>query len=489
VAKIDFADGFDAPEPLAWGLTPAQLGTVVAGAVLAYLCLHAPLPRIVAVPLALVAASAGLTLALARREGRTLISWAAAAARFWTRPRRGLLVVVQAPEPPDPVSTLDSTHRSEPVILAREDGFRLSPARLRWEPGDEVETSRRMPLVLLPEPLTSATERGAEAVPAGGRPLPVLGVADAALLKVPAAGGPGAGTTSPTASPSGADPGWIGTGPPPAPRVTRRLTFFSLSGGSGRTTLAVEVAGLLAGETHRGNAWGMLVPPRVALVDLDLTSPRAAIRLGLPAPTEWGLAEGGPVEPEVARLLAVHRSGLLLLPGPARLLPAGSCDRADVVNRLAAAVDDLERRGCDTIVLDVAGDLSALTRWALQSAHDIFVVVTPTAGGVHDAYRSTEALRRLGLRHRLRYVINRGSGIPALAEALLDLGGTVVAEVPDDPELGRAEMDHRLLGLEGSGPTAAALRALAAIVDPRFAASGHVTPTPTARRLLRRRAG
>jgi CO dehydrogenase nickel-insertion accessory protein CooC1 len=171
------------------------------------------------------------------------------------------------------------------------------------------------------------------------------------------------------------------------------------------------------------------------------------------------------------------------------LLPAGSCDRADVVNRLAAAVDDLERRGCDTIVLDVAGDLSALTRWALQSSHDIFVVVTPTAGGVHDAYRSTEALRRLGLRHRLRYVINRGSGIPALAEALLDLGGTVVAEVPDDPELGRAEMDHRLLGLEGSGPTAAALRALAAIVDPRFAASGHVTPTPTARRLLRRRAG
>jgi MinD-like ATPase involved in chromosome partitioning or flagellar assembly len=233
----------------------------------------------------------------------------------------------------------------------------------------------------------------------------------------------------------------------------------------------------------------MLVPPRVALVDLDLTSPRAAIRLGLPAPTEWGLAEGGPVEPEVARLLAVHRSGLLLLPGPARLLPAGSCDRADVVNRLAAAVDDLERWGCDTIVLDVAGDLSALTRWALQSSHDIFVVVTPTAGGVHDAYRSTEALRRLGLRHRLRYVINRGSGIPALAEALLDLGGTVVAEVPDDPELGRAEMDHRLLGLEGSGPTAAALRALAAIVDPRFAASGHVTPTPTARRLLRRRAG
>ena len=44
MAEIDFADGFDTPEPLAWGLTPVQLGTVAAGAVLAYLALHSPSP-------------------------------------------------------------------------------------------------------------------------------------------------------------------------------------------------------------------------------------------------------------------------------------------------------------------------------------------------------------------------------------------------------------------------------------------------------------
>ncbi len=72
---------------------------------------------------------------------------------------------------------------------------------------------------------------------------------------------------------------------------------------------------------------------------------------------------------------------------------------------------------------------------------------------------------------------------------MLDLGGAVVAEIPDDPELARAEMDHRLVGLECSGPTAAALRALAATVDARFLTSaGHVA-APTARRLPRRRAG
>jgi MinD-like ATPase involved in chromosome partitioning or flagellar assembly len=495
VAEIDFADGFDTPEPLAWGLTPIQLGTVAAGAVPAYLALHSPLPRLVAVPLALLAVGAGLTLALARREGRTLISWAAPALRFWGRPRRGLLIVLQRPDPSGldrgPVS---GGSRGRNVLDGAEalpepaEGRSGTPTRPGSGPGEAVDASRRVPLVLLPEPPAAPGERGAEGIPVGIHPLAILGVADAALLEVPVRGA-GPEVAGGSGSPRAGDPGWVGTGPPPAPRITRRLTFFSLSGGAGRTTLAVEVAGLLAGQPHRGNAWGMLVPPRVALVDLDLASPRAGLRLGVPAPTEWGLAEGGPVAPEVVRLLSIHRSGLLVLPGPARLLPAGCSDRTDMVHRLAAAVDELESRGCDTVVLDVAGDLSALTRWALQSAHDIFVVLTPTAGGVHDAYRSTEALRRLGLRHRLRYVVNRGSGIPALAEALLDLGGTVVAEVPDDPELGRAEMDHRLLGLEGSGPTAAALRALAAIVDPRFSASGRVTPTSTARRLLRRRAG
>jgi CO dehydrogenase nickel-insertion accessory protein CooC1 len=125
----------------------------------------------------------------------------------------------------------------------------------------------------------------------------------------------------------------------------------------------------------------------------------------------------------------------------------------------------------------------------VASAHDIFVVLTPTAGGVHDAYRSTEALRRLGLRHRLRYMVNRGRGEPVLAEAMLDLGGTVVAEVPDDPDLEVAEMEHRLLGLEGSGPTAAALRALAATVDPRLLVPVRRAQAPVARRILRRRAG
>ena len=76
-----------------------------------------------------------------------------------------------------------------------------------------------------------------------------------------------------------------------------------------------------------------------------------------------------------------------------------------------------------------------------------------------------------------------------MGEAMADLGGAVVAEIPDDPELERAEMDHRLVGLERTGPTAAALRALAATVDARFLPTGGHASGPATRRLLRGRAG
>lgn len=476
MGEIDFPDGFDTPEPLAWGLTPAQLGTVAAGAALAYLALHSSLPRIAAGPLALIAMTAGLTLALARKEGRILISWAVTAGRFWSRRRCGLLVLAEASR----AHPLDS-QSSFPGRASAASTPALQPA---WQPpasgwrrvagAPAVETSRRVPLVLLPEPMAGSRGREmltpAEADPSSAPPLALLGVANSAVVDAPARHGAGmdaAAVETPTRG--GRGTAGVATGTPTeALRATRRLTFFSLAGGTGRTTLAVEVAGLLAGQAHRGSAWGMLAPPRVALVDLDLMSPRAGIRLGLAAPTDWCLADAGPVAPAIDRMLTTHPCGLVLLPGPARLLPAGCSDDNDLVQRTAAAVGELERRGCDTIVLDVGRDLSALTRWALRSAHDIFVVVTPTGGGVLDAYRSTEALRRLGLRDRLRYVVNRSRGEPALDEAMADLGGAIAAEIPDDPDLERAETNHRLLGLESSGPTATALQDLASTVNSRF---------------------
>lgn len=507
MAEIDFADGFDVPEPLAWGLTPAQLAVVVTGAVLAYLDLRSPLPRVAAVPLAVVAATAGLTMALARYEGRSLVSWAAAAARFWTRPRHGLLTVVDGSARPCPGDDRFPTPSGVTGLTSPREAARVSPPSPPVEVG-VGDAGTRLALVLLPEPGPDAARREAAADPwasgprgetvAGVDPGPAvarrsgglasLHLADAAaLIEVPAWL-----AATPTGGPGG-PPGWGAPRDPlPAPgtalRTARRLTFFSLGGGTGKTTLAVEVAGLLADRGRRRTGRGAALP-RVALVDLDLTSPRAGLRLGVSAPTDWDLAETDIAGPAVGRLLAVHASGLQVLPGPASLLPSDATDRPDVVRRLAAAIAALEARGCDTVVLDVAGDLSALTRWALEDAQDIFVVLTPTAGGIQDAYRSTQALRRLGLRHRLRYVVNRHRGEPLIAEAMGDLGGIVIAEVPYDPALELAEMEHRLVGLEARGRTAAALRALAASVDARVAARRPRPRPPLLAGILRRRAG
>ncbi len=410
--EVDFADGFDVSEPLLWGLTPAQLGTVVGGAILAYLALRSPLPVAAGVAIGVAAVGAALAVTLVRVEGRTLLSWMAVAARYRARPHHGML-----------------------ALGADGDGPATGPGPCR------------VPLVLVPEP-------------AGG-------VADAAQLEAPV-------------RPRGTG-GWESR-LEPGLRATRRITFFSMAGGSGRSTLAAEVAGLLA--SRSALPWA---GPAIALMDLDLGCPRASLRLGVPLHPEWAeVVAAVPPSGALDRLLQVHRTGLRVLPGPAGV-PVGWLDDRQLPARLSWLLGEVERQGCEVIVLDVPAGLGRVTRWALDAAHDVFVVLTPTAGGVQDAYRSTEALRRLGHARKIRHVANRAGGARVFTEAMQDLGGTIVAVVPEDPTLVRAEAQHRLLGVEGAGSTARALRSLAATVDARLAAPpGRLG---MGRRLLRRRAG
>ncbi|HXZ99892.1 MAG TPA: ParA family protein [Candidatus Binatia bacterium] len=425
MAEVEFADGFDIAEPLLWRLTPGQLGTIAASAAVAYLAVRSPLPLAARAILATVVGGAALTLALVRREGRTLLSWLGTAASFWARPRRGLMLVVDG--------NSDGAAR----------GGECPPA---CSSGLTAETPRRIPLVVLPEP-RAADARGQRAD--GDRWDPF----------------------SPTV---------------PRQPACRRVTFFSLAGGSGRTTLAVEVAGLLAAPGVDEIPGGRSQAPMVALVDCDLMSPRAGLRLGLPLATAWSeTLETETGEIALDRLGSAHRSGVWAVPGPARVpIARWTLGRASV-EAIASLVAALERRGCDVIVLDIPAGLGPISRWAVQSAHDVFVVVTATAGGIQDAYRSTEALRRLGLGHKLHHVVNHGHGEPMFTECMGDLGSVVVAEIPDDPALERAEADHRLLGT-GCGSTAAALRTLAAVVDSRIA--GEAGGARGSRRLIRRQA-
>jgi MinD-like ATPase involved in chromosome partitioning or flagellar assembly len=376
VDEVQFADGFDAPDRLAFGLGAPQLATVVAAAAFGYVLVRSPLPSWFAVPVALLIVGAAAMLGWVSVCGRPAFDWAVLAARFAAGPRRGSWLVAT------------------------------------------------------------------EAVPAaGGASLPAGG--PTSILPLFRSHGPQPGERLPQA-PDDREPGGA-----------RRLTFFSLKGGTGRSTIATELACMLAAGRHGSE---QSEPLRVALLDLDLRSASVAVRLGVPHRSILDYALAPPDERRLLDFMLVHRSGAHVLLGPSRPVAA---EWPVTTPLLREILRELDMEGFDVVIMDVSPELNQMTCTALTAADDVFVVLTPTAGGVHDAYRTTESLRKMGLRHQLRYVVNRARPDTDLAEPMADLRGQVMAEIPDDESVVAAENQHRLLGLEGSGPAAVALHRLA----------------------------
>jgi len=387
-----FADGFDAPDQLVFGLGAGQLLVVVVGVVAAYLVLRAPFPGQLTMPFALLLAVLAAALGWLRIGGRAAFDWAMLMARYATRQRDGALLLSRHPRNRAISARCAGTaHRTVPI----------GPARI--PESQALATLGDSPKQGVIVPLFRASARAS----------------------------------------------------------ARRVVFFSLRGGSGRTTLSVEVACWLAanGRSVRSEvAAGARM--QVALVDMDACSPSVAVRLGIPQPVGGAAHRSAPGA--LPDIMAVHRSGVHVVLGLPLGATAGS-ERAGV-EPIASLLTRLDGDGFDAVVMDVGAGVTAATQPALLLADDIFVVVTPTASGVQDAYRSTEALRRLGLREQLRYVVNRARSSVDLSDTMADLAGQLVAEIPEDASIVDAENQHRLVALEGSGPAASSLRELGAFV-------------------------
>ncbi len=399
--QIEFADGFDRPDTLAFGLGAGQLAVVMGGALAAYSLVRSPLPPAVVDPIAVTIAVAAAGLGWLRVAGRPALDWAVFAGLFWMRPRRGTTRWELAT--PTPANASSQGAEPDPSqVLELFGSSRTAPA----PPPDTPPGTRRK-------------------------------------------GNPGSAPSSPAATAAGV------AIPRPLTRAegARRVTFFSLRGGTGRSTLATELTCLIASSRSDERP-----APRVALVDLDLRSPSVAIRLGTPERTLLDFALAPPDDRSVIDFMATHASGARVLLGPQRAVnPEWPVTPA----LLREVLRDLDMEGFDLVVLDVCPDLNPLTTTALCACDDVFIVVVPTAGGVHDAYRSTEALRRLGLRQQLRYIVNRSRPGTDLSEPMADLGGQLIGDIPDDDAVVTAENAHRLVGLDETGPAAIALRRLA----------------------------
>lgn len=389
-----------------------------------------------------------------------------------------------APAGPAGLPDVVETARDAPLVVMigeRADGggeedadvpAQVAPADVRAEEADACATAAGLGSTSAEEPVAPIDERVVP--PALGRAAEPLDAADVAaddaaaagdVLHLPIARPDVAVMRAPQAPPAGESAYALDAAPPPVfVGAPRRVTFFSLNGGSGRTTLATEVACVLAARGRHMALDGTVRPLDVALLDLDLRSATVSVRLGIPQPTLADYVARGADSAHLDGCMVRHPSGvhaLLGMPkpvagGPGALEPA----------RVAEIVHQLECDGAQFVVIDVTADLDAVTTWVLSAAHDVFVVLTPTASGVQDAYRTTAALRRLGLAQKLRYVVNRARGSVDLDEVMGDLGGRIAAVIPYDPAVEDAENQHRIVALDGGGAAAAALHDLAALLYP-----------------------
>jgi pilus assembly protein CpaE len=159
------------------------------------------------------------------------------------------------------------------------------------------------------------------------------------------------------------------------------VAFFSPKGGVGTTTLAVNVAVLLAGGgapvAAGANGTAPTLPSsRVLLIDLDLQFGQVATHLNLtPRFDLAGLANDDQAlaDPDIARsYLTIHGSGLAVLAAPAR----PEADFRVSVEHVQRIIDLLSP-SFDHIVVDLGSRLDPRSLWVLEQADAHAFVLFP----------------------------------------------------------------------------------------------------------------
>jgi MinD-like ATPase involved in chromosome partitioning or flagellar assembly len=410
--------GLDAEDRLALGLTASHLAYLVVGGLAAYALISGALPGFLKYPAATIVLVAAAALAWGRLEHRPLDLWVWLAFRFYLRPRR-------SPAPAVHLATGDE--RDDPTASPFAAPRELAPEEKEEDSmGEELGEARILSL------------------PGATAPREVLS------------------DEAPAPVERSAVPVFIG--------ATQRIVFFSLKGGVGKTTLATEVAAMLARDArHRATVAGDSERLRVALLDVDMGSANVSMKLGLTHPTLWDLVvDPDPDGERIEDCLLEHEdSGLRVLLGPPRAV-ASTESRSLATQRVAQVLSHLDERNYHFVFIDMSSEINDMTTYLLEAAHVIYYVLTPTAAGVQDTYRGVETLRRMGHRRKLRFVLNQSRGGFDADEMLGDLGGTLAATVLRDDAFLVAEDAHRPASLEGSGDARRSIAELATAIFPSF---------------------
>jgi MinD-like ATPase involved in chromosome partitioning or flagellar assembly len=426
------------------GLSVTRLAALALGLLAAYTILHLSLPGPLQIVLALGAALMGAAIAWVRPEGRSLIHWALAAIEFKV-----------------------TQHVADQSVTQR--------------PTAASKQGRS------PRPRLSLVAENAHPV-SSLAPGPVdMGPTEDEVIELPDSGLGHGDDESANGDDEGAAPAPVYLG---GPQV---IAFFSTKGGTGRTTLATEVAALLAMKgRYRESPTSPSQPLRVALVDFDLGSANVSARLGIAQPTMLDyLCDLTLPHPDPRDFVIRHPATRLdVMLGPSKCL---SGDRAELLGVAQAAhiLTTFKSAGYQFLILDISATLGDLETYLLETATRIYCVVTPTAGSVQSLYRGVEALRRIGLGAKLGYVANKMREGLNLTEPMGDLNGSLVARIPYDPSFDTAENRHEPLVVRGSGASIEALSVLAASIYPalKLPAQSRSALSPFVWFSKRRRAG
>lgn len=248
------------------------------------------------------------------------------------------------------------------------------------------------------------------------------------------------------------------------------ITVYSAKGGTGTTTVAVNLAAALA-----AGAAGT-----VCLVDLDLCSGDVAIALQLIPHRTVADASAGPVDAEVERLItAAERVGVDCV-----LAPVEPARGEDVSVAVVGQLLEILRARYDHIVVDTSVQLSEAVLAALDVSDHHVLVTAPDVAAVKALRLTLDVFDLLGYpAERRTVVLNRAGAAHALTadEVEQALGRRPAVQVPDTDEAVEAlNRGEPLVATARANPAATAIKQLSTRV-------GGTVPTPArqARRGLR----
>lgn len=185
------------------------------------------------------------------------------------------------------------------------------------------------------------------------------------------------------------------------------LAVHGLAGGTGATTLAVNLAWELASVSKEK-------PPRVCMIDMGLQSGAVATCLDLPRrdPVFEMWSDTETMDEDIFKqALVSYHDRLWVLTAPPEILPLDMISPEDVGRVLAQA-----RRHFDYVIVDMPGALVQWTETVLTAAQVYFMTLEMDMRSAQNTLRFKRALKAEDLPvERVRYCMNRAPRVTDLS--------------------------------------------------------------------------